>query len=92
MAVVGNLVGKIGHLRFKGAGFGVKILAFAGVVIGSVMLDEALACFPGEIEAIVAGIFLLKFLHDAQALAVVLEATVILHQLIECVFALMPKW
>ena len=80
MAVIGDLIGEVGDLGRERAGLRIEAFAFAGVVVRGVMFDEALAGFPCEIEAVDGGIFLLQFLNDAEALAIVLEAAVIAHE------------
>ena len=47
------------------------------------MLDDALAHLPGEVQAGKVGVALLEHVDDAQALRVVLEAAVRLHQAVQ---------
>ena len=55
------------------------------------MFHQPFACFPGEIEPGVVGIFLLKCFHDAQALAVVFKPAVGFHEIVERIFALVAE-
>ena len=91
MAVIGDLVGEVRDLRFERGILRVEAGAFARVIVGGVVLHQALAHFPREVQAGEAGILLLQFLDDAQAVAVVLEATVTAHQLVERHLALVPE-
>src|SRR6185503_19138858 len=47
------------------------------------VLDQALAHLPRQVQAREAGIFLLQHFDDAKALAVMLEAAMLLHQPVE---------
>src|SRR5215471_3005262 len=51
VTVIGNFVGEIGDLGLEGRGFSCKICAPAGVVVSSVVLDQAFAHFPGEVQS-----------------------------------------
>ncbi|SVB14666.1 uncharacterized protein METZ01_LOCUS167520, partial [marine metagenome] len=88
MAVVCDLVSEIGDLRLERAGLGIKSFAFARVIIRGKVLYKPFTSFPGEIEAIVAGIFLFELLYNTQALAVMLKAAVVGHQFVERMLAL----
>ena len=61
------------------------------MIIGGVMLGQAFAHFPRQIQAGKIRIFLLQFLDDAQAVAVVLEAAVAFHQARQHRFALVAE-
>ena len=50
------------------------------MIVAGVVLDQALADFPTQVQAREARVFLLEFLDDPEALPVVLEAAVFLHQ------------
>ena len=54
-------------------------------------MTRPFAHFPGQVQAGKAGIFLLQFLDDAQALAVVLEAAVAAHQPVQHRLALVAE-
>ena len=54
-----------------------------GVVVAGEMFGEAFADFPGDVQAGEARVFLLDEIDDAEALAIVLEAAVFLHEFIE---------
>jgi hypothetical protein len=51
------------------------------------VLGQALERFPSEVQAREGGILVLEQLDDAATLLVVLEATVIAHQVVERLFA-----
>lgn len=91
VAVISDFVGEIGDLGFERGVFGVEISALAGVVESSVMLDEAFADFPTEIQAGEIGIFLFEFLNDAKTVAIVLEAAVFSHEFVQNSFALVAE-
>src|SRR5262245_14812936 len=79
---VGDLVGMVRHLRLeRGAGaalgHGHRVLPVAAV------LQDALARLPGEVQAAEARVALLEPVHDAERLAVVVEAAVVREQLVE---------
>ena len=91
MAIVGDFISEVGHLRLERTGFGIKVFTFTRMIIGSVMLCQALTGFPGKIQAIVMGVFLLQRFDDAQTLAVVFKSAVILHKIIQRMFALVAE-
>ena len=80
VAVISDFVGEVGDLRFERGIFGVETFALAGMVVGGVMLGQAFADFPGQIQAGKIRIFLLELLDDAEAVLVVLETAVAFHQ------------
>ena len=57
------------------------------MVVGGVVLHQSLADFPREIQAGEPRILLLQLLDDAEAMAVVLEATVLAHEPVERLLA-----
>ena len=61
------------------------------MIVAGEVFDEAFADFPSEVEAGKAGIFLFDEIHDAKALAIVLEAAVLFHELIESGFAFVAE-
>ena len=88
VAVVRDFIGQIGNLRFKRRlVIGVKARGSGGQVEVGIVLGQAFANFPAEIEAGEARVFPFELFHHSQALAVVFESTVTLHQLIEPVFS-----
>ncbi len=60
--------------------FCIKTLSFAGVAIEYIVLHQAFPRLPRQVQTGEVGVFLFKFLDDAQAVAIVLEATVVFHQ------------
>ena len=63
----------------------------AGLIVWGLVFGQALAGFPGEVQAAEAGVFFLQFLDDAQALTVVLEAAVAAHQLVQHLLAFVAE-
>ena len=61
------------------------------MVVGGEVLCEAFANLPGQVQAREAGVFLLDFLDDPQALAVVFEAAAVLHQAVQRGFTPVPE-
>ena len=86
VAVVGDLVGEIGDLRFERR-HGVALAAWLRRIVKARMLLQAFEHFKGKIQPREPRVNLLDRLHDAQALAVVIEAAVPLHQRIEQLLA-----
>ena len=56
------------------------------------VFDEALAEFPRKIQSRECRIFLFEFLDDAEALLIVFEAAVFLHQFVEGHLAAVAEW
>ena len=89
VAVVGDLVGEVGDLRFERGAGKLPAISLRGrrrVVEFGVLL-QTLAHFPREIQAGKARVFLLDEFDDAEALAVVLEAAVVAHQAVQQLLA-----
>ena len=100
VGVVGDLVGQVAQLRLqrrlrvveKALRHAARIggLDLAGVGRRAV-LENALARFEAQVEAVPGGVALLQMVHDAQALQVVLEAAPVLpgraHAVVERVLA-----
>nr|GEU28520.1 hypothetical protein [Tanacetum cinerariifolium] len=91
VAVVGDFVGQVGQLRFQRR-LGTLDEAdrhrpqLTGIGQRAV-LEDALAGFEHQIQAVVRAIVFFQLVHHAQALQVVLEAAVILHALVEHILA-----
>src|ERR1051325_5250932 len=81
MAVICNLVGKIGDLRFQ-----------RWKPALTIVLLQTLANFKGQIQSRKIRIRVLQQLNDPQTLAIVLKPAVIAHALGENFFARMPEW
>ncbi len=81
--VVGYLIGHVDHHGFQAREGAHPGLGPAGKVIASGVLDDALPGLTGEVEALETGVALLDVVHDPEGLAVVLEAAVPGHELIE---------
>ncbi len=79
MAVIGDLVGHVGDLRFERGVFGIKTFEATGAVIGGLMFGKALANFPGEVETGKVWIFLLQLLDNPEAVQVVFKAAMTFH-------------
>ena len=81
--VVGDLVGEVDDLCLQARRqLGVEVAHLRPVVARRV-LDDALAHLPGEVEAPEGRVALLEHVHDTQALRVVVEAAVGLHEAVE---------
>ncbi len=91
VAVVSDFVREVGDLRFEGGRLRAEAFAAGGVVKAGGVLGETFAHFPREIQAGKAGIFLFEKFDDPEALPVVLEAPVGLHELVQCLLALVPE-
>ena len=61
------------------------------MVVTGFVFGQSLADFPRQIQPGKTGVFLLQFLDDPQALAIVLKPAVVLHQFIEDHLALMAE-
>ena len=61
------------------------------MIVCGVMLGQAFADFPGQIQAGKIRIFLFQFLDDAKAMAIVLETPVVFHQTREHRFAFVTE-
>ncbi len=59
--------------------------------MGREMFGQAFAHFPRQVQPSKTRVFLLQGFHDAQALAVVLESAVALHQPVQDGFTLVAK-
>jgi hypothetical protein len=80
MSGVGQLVGDVGDLGLQvAAQLGREIARIRQIILGFVF-DHSLAHLPGQVEAGEFGVALLQLGDDAQRLAVVVEAAVVLHQ------------
>ena len=79
--VVGDLVHEIDELRLEGGRLAARVLFGRLRIRVGLMLDDALAHFPGEIQARIVGRASFEGLQHAKGLTIVLEAAVILHQL-----------
>lgn len=91
VAVVRDFIRKIGDLCFERRVFRVETFSFARVIGRVEMFHQTFAHFPREIQTGEPGIFLLEFFDDAQAVMVVLETAVSLHQAAEHRFAAMTE-
>ena len=86
MRVVGDLVGDVGDLGFHRGEFpGLEFLLVEAV--RGVVLRDALARLPGQVETLEGRIAPFEQVDDAQALPVVLEPSAVLHQAVEGILA-----
>jgi hypothetical protein len=80
MPVVGDLVGNVCYLGLEGRA---RIGGTVGVGKLPVVLAESLKNLEGKVESALLGIALFQQLNDAQALGIVVEAAMILHEEVE---------
>ena len=83
VAVVGNFVRQVGDLRLQR---GLVMLTPTGAFDRfkrDPMLGQSFADFPTQIQARKPWVFSLQFLDDPEALSVVLEAAMVLHEPVE---------
>ena len=87
MRDVGDAVGRLDDLRLEQRPQARIEIARAGVIVRRDVLGDGLAHFPGQVQAAELRVAALEDVHHAQAVEVVLEAAVPLHQLAERVLA-----
>src|SRR4029453_4554503 len=92
MAVVGDLVREIRDLRFERGRPNLEVRMRAGQIVRSGVLDQAFPDFPTQVESRESGVFSFEFIDHMKALAVVLEAAMTAHQLIEGGFSRVAEW
>ena len=91
VSVVGDLAGDVDDLRLEQRRLVGREVADPGPVVRGRVLDDALSHLVREIQAGKARISLLEYLDYSQALAVVVEAAVLLHQSVERALAGMAE-
>ena len=82
MVVVRDLVHEVDELRLERRRLAGSVLGGGARVAVLLVLDDALPHLPRQVEPGKAGVPFLEQLQDAQGLPVVLEAPVVLHQLV----------
>jgi hypothetical protein len=92
VGVVGDLVGEVGDLGFEGGAVDGGGFAAFGRGGREGVFVEAFKDFEGEVEAGEVGVFDLDGLDDAEALLVVVEATVGTHEAVELRLTRMAEW
>ena len=80
MVEIGDLVGAIGDLRLEGA-LGMKRGQRDGMLPLAAVLEQALTRLRRQVQAAEIRVALLEQIDDPQALPIVIEAPVVLHQL-----------
>ena len=88
--VVGDAVGEVRHLSFQ-RGIAVRFLPEEWVVRIAGMFADTLLHFPGQIQSVKLRVAFFQHVDDAQALPVVFEPAVVLHQFIEHVLSGMAE-
>jgi hypothetical protein len=91
MTVVGNFVGKIGDLGFQRWLMTRESFSARGDPKVGLMFRQSLPHLPGEVQSGKIRILPLQFLHHPQALSIVLESILPLHEAIQRVFPLVSK-
>ena len=89
---VGELVGHIGDLGLEVAAQRRVIIAGIRHVVFGLVLDHALADFPGQVQTWELGITLLQLCDDSKGLAIVIKSAGVLHQPGQRHFAGMAEW
>lgn len=87
MGVVGDGVGEVDDLGFEGAWARGEGVIGAGLIVAGFVAGDAEAGFPGEVEASEVGVGVFEELDDAKGVAIVVEAAVVAHELVEGDFA-----
>ncbi len=91
MCGVGQFVGDVGDLRFEVSAQGGVVVTRVRNIVLRLVLDDALARLPGQVEAGEFRVTLLQLRDDAQRLFVVVETAGILHQPVERDLAGVPE-
>ena len=87
MTIVGHLIGKIGDLSLQRRRETLEPGAVGRIVELSLMFRQSFTHLPSEIESVKLRVFLFEFGDDANALGIVLETAVVVHEFVQCIFA-----
>ena len=90
--VIGEIVGDVGNLRLDHLEWADRVFVQLGAGCRGLMLAQARADFPRQVEPRKIRIALLDDLDGAAALKVVVESALILHEFVQCRLADVAEW